>query len=407
MKSTIKKNNAELTLPADISVPEILVISDGGVPTGFARVSESIIWNLLEKYRFHQLATNYKGDPNRLDWDLYPASSGGDRLGIHRIPELYRKLQPSLCFLIGDPWVVNKQLTMIFEVDPNANVVVYCPVDAGPVDPNWFRHIDKVKSFVTYTNFGKEEIISALGKHHKNIGIIPHGVNKKDFYPIKNTSYEAKVQLGIIEDGDPEPYVVLNANRNQPRKRIDLTIRGFAKFHKKYPQNTKLFLHMECSDCGWDYVRLCKRLGIEKSLVLSAAPTEIHPNVSNETLNLIYNACDVGINTSGGEGWGLVSLEHASTGKAQIVCNHSACKEIWDGVGELLEIREVVTQPGTGHDLKFTSESDISFSLEKLYVNLEQREKTAQACLNLSNNPKYSWKIIADEWERIFNSAIG
>ena len=32
-----------------------------------------------------------------------------------------------------------------------------------------------------------------------------------------------------------------------------------------------------------------------------------------------------------GEGWGLVSFEHASTGAAQIVPDHTACAALWDG----------------------------------------------------------------------------
>jgi len=32
-------------------------------------------------------------------------------------------------------------------------------------------------------------------------------------------------------------------------------------------------------------------------------------------LNIVYNACDIGINTSVREGWGLVSFEHGGYGR--------------------------------------------------------------------------------------------
>jgi D-inositol-3-phosphate glycosyltransferase len=41
--------------------------------------------------------------------------------------------------------------------------------------------------------------------------------------------------------------------------------------------------------------------------------------VDDRQLNLLRNACDVGINTSMGEGWGLAGFEHGATGAAQIV----------------------------------------------------------------------------------------
>ncbi len=36
-------------------------------------------------------------------------------------------------------------------------------------------------------------------------------------------------------------------------------------------------------------------------------------------INDIYNMCDIGVNTSEGEGYGLCQLEHLQTGAPQIV----------------------------------------------------------------------------------------
>ena len=56
---------------------------------------------------------------------------------------------------------------------------------------------------------------------------------------------------------------------------------------------------------------------------------------SNDDLNRLYGACDVGVNTSCGEGWGLVSFEHALTGAAQVVPRNSVCEELWEGGGRV------------------------------------------------------------------------
>ena len=50
-----------------------------------------------------------------------------------------------------------------------------------------------------------------------------------------------------------------------------------------------------------------------------------HPSLAPDELNVLYNACDVGLNTSEGEGFGLIALEHAAAGAAQVVPRHSAC----------------------------------------------------------------------------------
>jgi D-inositol-3-phosphate glycosyltransferase len=51
---------------------------------------------------------------------------------------------------------------------------------------------------------------------------------------------------------------VLNANRNQPRKRIDITLRGFALFAVDKPETVQLYLHMGSEDMGWNALQLAR-----------------------------------------------------------------------------------------------------------------------------------------------------
>ena len=47
-----------------------------------------------------------------------------------------------------------------------------------------------------------------------------------------------------------DSFIVFNGNRNQPRKRIDITMKGFARFANGKPNNVKLYLHMGVEDAG-------------------------------------------------------------------------------------------------------------------------------------------------------------
>ena len=60
-------------------------------------------------------------------------------------------------------------------------------------------------------------------------------------------------------------------------------------------------------------------------------------NVPIEKLNQIYNACDLGINTSMGEGWGLTAHEMAAAGKPQLGPAHSATLELFDGISPAIK----------------------------------------------------------------------
>jgi len=107
--------------------------------------------------------------------------------------------------------------------------------------------------------------------------------------------------------------MVLNANRNQPRKRFDLTIQGFALFARGKPDKS-VFLYCHCGlvDIGFNILELCVRYGIDDRLITSNSSKPLQ-SVPQDQLNLIYNACDVGLNTSIGEGWSLTNHEHAAT----------------------------------------------------------------------------------------------
>ena len=128
---------------------------------------------------------------------------------------------------------------------------------------------------------------------------------------------------------------MLNASRFDQRKRIDLTVEGFARFAAGKPANVRLCLHHAIlGDAETDQITaLIARFGLQARVHLNPLAGGV---VGDRDLNLLYNACDAGINTSMGEGWGLVSVEHGAAGAAQIVPDHSACAELWNGRAEMI-----------------------------------------------------------------------
>ena len=72
---------------------------------------------------------------------------------------------------------------------------------------------------------------------------------------------------------------------------------------------------MATEDMGWNVAILAKRYGIFDRLIMTRADNVRH-QFSDDQLNLLYNACDAEITTTG-EGWGMVSFEHAATRAAR------------------------------------------------------------------------------------------
>lgn len=397
-----------------------MVIGDAIASTGFARVLHSLLERLCDRYEFHHVGVNYYGDPHDLGWKIYPAGAEGDHLGTNRIHGLLDLIGPDLVFCLNDLWVLTNYMDRLREVESRPRVLMYSPVDAGPVAAKWIKRLEGIDQLVAYTEFGKGELEKAVELLREDdpdfefppVAVVPHGVDTHRFYPIDPSGdgfpvnrTAARLRLLPEKSAFVDGFVVLNANRNQPRKRIDVTLKGFALFARDKPENVFLYLHMGVEDVGWDVKTLARRYGIEDRLILTS---ESHstPGVSDEILNQIYNCCDVGLNTSLGEGWGLVSLEHAATGAAQVVPNHSACEEIWTDSAILLEPSATLVAEGILTEGRLVSPEEVAAALEKLYSEPALLKRMSHAAFDAATRSDYQWPQIAEKWNLIFQEVL-
>lgn len=384
---------------------KVLIIGDLVTPTGFARVLHSIIKNIESEYDITGVGVNYRGDPHNLNIPVYPASLGGTIYGERRVTDILNQAKFDIVFILNDSWVIDKYLKAFKkEVTKELpKIVVYFPVDSADHDPEWYNNFDIVSQAVTYTEFGKQVIKKAAP--NVNVEIIPHGIDNSVFFKKYKTKGEAKLNIfgdAIKKFGDPETsFIVLNANRNQPRKKLDVTMNGFALFARRKPENVKLYMHCGIVDSHMNVGKMMARLGIDNRLIVSSDKRGVQV-LPESRLNDIYNACDVGINTSLGEGWGLTNVEHAVTDSAQIVPDHSACKELFYDCGVLLPTLTNITFDNSMTVGRLTTPEAVAEKLEYLYSNRKVRDAIARAGMEKFTDPKYSWEEISKQWTALF-----
>jgi glycosyltransferase involved in cell wall biosynthesis len=195
-----------------------------------------------------------------------------------------------------------------------------------------------------------------------------------------------------------ESFVVLNASRPDKRKRVDLTVRGFARFAAGKPANVRLCLHHpvmgEAAERELEPV--IRECGLGERLSVNPLGGQI---VGDDELNLLYNACDVGINTAMGEGWGLVSFEHGAAGAAQIVPDHTACTELWRGRAELIPPARSYVPEFSPLEMGEVSPQDVARALEVLYRNPARRQELSRAAIAAAQTPAYSWDAVARQFD--------
>ena len=377
---------------------KILFAGDVGVETGFGRVAQHIIPALAKEHEVSALCVNRHGDPNEMQQHcrMYPAMAhGSDPFGAHRIGELVQVIKPDLVFIINDIWVAISLIEAIqpFKGSIGFKTFVYTPIDSYGLFSELLPAIENWDKLATYTEFAKKEI--ELIGYKKPIDVIGHGTDFSKFFPLDQR--ECREGLGVPQD----TFIVFNGNRNQPRKRIDLTIKGFIKFAKDKP-DARLWLNMGAKDMGWDLAPLFRRVARDEGydptskLILTSPSFSTHNCLSVEQLNKVYNAVDIGVNTCIGEGWGLVNTEHAATGVAQLVPDHTSLKEIFGGIPRIA-CHGSETDRNYGLERPLPEPESMAELLTGYYENRDALKDAGTWCYERVHEQPYTWPYVQQQ----------
>jgi glycosyltransferase involved in cell wall biosynthesis len=374
---------------------KILYAGDAFVETGFGRVAENLLPALAEEYEVVVMSTNYHGDPHpeAKKYKVYPALlHGSDPFGSHRIAEIIQREKPDLIWVTNDIWIAINLWDQAKPLQEQFGFkwFVYTPIDSYGLFPSLAAPMMEWDGLATYTEFGAKEL--RLAGYDKHINVVGHGTDFTKFFPMNKT--ECRKELGVPED----VFIVFNGNRNQPRKRIDLTIKGFVEFAQDKP-DTRLWLHMGAKDMGWPIIELFQRVARDfgydaaGKLILTSPSFSTDNCLPIEQLNKVYNAVDIGVNTCIGEGWGLVNTEHAATGVAQLVPDHTSLKEIFYDVPRIpIESWEV--DRNYGLDRGQPSPSAMARILTEYYNNRDLLKTDSAWCWERMHQEQFTWPYV-------------
>ena len=385
----------------------ILYCGDAGVQTGFGRVAEYLIPALTKEHEVHVLAVNYHGDPNEMQKHcfMYPAMvHGNDPFGSHRIGELIQSIQPDLVWVTNDLWVAANLWEAVKPLREKLGFkfFVYTPIDSYGIFPEMAASANEWDGLATYTEFGKIEL-EKMG-YEKPIYVIPHGTDFSKFFSIDKS--QCRKDIGVPED----IFIVFNGNRNQPRKRIDLTIKAFIKFAKGKP-DARLWLNMGARDMGWEIIPLFNRVARDEGydaqgkLILTSPHFSTNNCLPIEKLNQVYNSVDVGINTCIGEGWGLVNTEHAATGVAQVVPDHTSLKEIFYDIPRI-KCNASETDRNYGLERMLPDPDHLAEILDVYYSNRMALSVAGDWCYKRVHEPQFTWPEINKNMLAIVSSVL-
>jgi glycosyltransferase involved in cell wall biosynthesis len=403
-----------------VKKPRILILGPAIKPTGYARVAEGMLSPIRDRFEFHQFAPNFRGPATFRYWPIYPNEIRGDPYGLAQLPALIARIDPQLLIIVFDIYLYYVHKTQLEQLCPRLPVILYCPIDGDDADPSFLKGLGGLARLVLFTRFAQTVIEAALRTLPERAtvpvtSIIPHGNDTAVFRPCVSTAAGepdivesrrvARAQLFPGRADLQDAFIVLNANQNNARKRIDLTLQGFACFAQDKPPDVKLYLHMDLYERGCELLPLARQLGIADRLLLTADGRGSCMS-SDQEMNLIYNSCDVGLNTSLGEGWGLVAFEHAATGAAQILPRNSVHEELWAGSADLVETAQTPRKRFDFVTYRAVAHEGVANALERLYRDRDLLRSRSLDAFRHAVSPGFSWGCAAQKWEQMFDDLL-
>lgn len=380
---------------------------------GYARIGNNITNYLASKenvevYYFGITAfTQDTGErpihPNIKLINVVEQSPSKNAYGDDLIVPAIQQIQPDIIFLYNDILVISRMLNQINTVPKTFQIYTYIDLVYNYENTEIIQFIDKYTDrFFVFSECWKKNL-SSIGVSEDKMFILKHGLDTSKVSKI-NQEIARKI-IGLPLDD----FIVLNINRNTHRKAIDITVGSFLRFLKRQncDPRIKLYLTSNKEPSSYDVLEIlrveCIQLNLNyQKIIFEHVLISAQSIMTDQLVNHLYNASDLGINTCYGEGFGLCNLEHASVGKPQVISGVGALRDIFDeGHCKLIEpcmkIYIPPTLDMTGGYMEICGTEDFVDALEEYYLNKEKRLEDGK--FYEEKIPReYNWNNILEEF---------
>jgi glycosyltransferase involved in cell wall biosynthesis len=384
--------------------------------TGYSKVAHNMLKQLatlaprVKTYHYgfqrHPARANLRKVPDGVI--AYDAAANEDPkeegFGFNKFKEYLDMVNPDVVMIYNDPLIIHKFLETIDYKKASSPFKLWVYVDqvyngiANVLMDKLRTEVDRVYAFT-------DSWAKALAQYgtFPDVKILEHAV---DPFVFKQLSDRERTSLRSTMNVPKDAVVFLNINRNSQRKRLDLTLGAFAELlSRRSDKPYYLILATGVnpqSGAYYDVQRIFQTEVLERGLPqqmlqrLLLVDTSGQNVLNDEAVNGLYNAADIGINTSDGEGFGLCQLEHMYTGAPQIVTDIGSYRSFLDE--SVAEFVKPVSHQWFAGGMPLGSTSmvflyqDVASAMEKMVDALPEKKKGA------ASYTFKTWSQVCDGW---------
>jgi glycosyltransferase involved in cell wall biosynthesis len=383
--------------------------------TGYSKVSHNLLKQLstlhpvvkVFHFGFQRSVTVAGGIRKTENVIQYDAGANEDPkqqgFGFNKLAEYVDTVSPDIVMIYNDPIVVNQFLESIKDVPKTFKLWIYLDLVFKGADQGLLRTIEsRADRIFCFTQKWKDYLMTRIPTTDKIIDVMEHGVDTQIYNRVSDTErIGIRKQLNVPADG----IVFLNMNRNSERKRLDLSIMAFARLVQKNPDLPLYIVFVTgmspTSGAFYNPIQIwLNEIEVLKldSLKYGGRVICVDTNrqlFDDKSINGIYNACDYGINTSNGEGFGLCQLEHLATGAPQVVIDVGDYQSFMTpAVSEIVPATEysyLAMSAGIGSIAQTAPVADIVAAMDRILSNTDKDE-----CIRVAGTRP--WYRICDQF---------
>lgn len=383
----------------------LLWIGDACVSSGFARATHKILETVSQSFDVHVLGLNYMGDPHPYPYPVYPGFTGGDALGYGRVKSLVQKIGPSVVIVQNDPWNFQEYIRRIGNV-PTIGIVA---IDGKNCQG---KLLNGLTLAIFWTKYGRDQ--ADLGGYTGPSVVIPLGVDQEMYHPFDAKEMRAGMNLPQVLGNrglPPDTFIVGVVGRNQPRKRLDLTLQYFSDWiHTCKIPDAALWLHVApTQEAGFDLGQLGEYYRISDRVFQPSINPTI--GITEESMARVYSVFDVLVNTCVGEGWGLPIQEAMACGVPCIVPDWAALGEWPEDAVFKVPCTATAVAPGINTVGGVADRQTFMQALDAFYGSKDVRRVYSQRGLSLVSRPEFRWASVGQAFteaiERTLYQPVG
>jgi len=317
---------------------KILLLSDDlRMSSGVGTMSREIVLGTIDKYDWIQIGGAIQHPDKGKIFDIsddtaketgvedaylkiYPVDGYGSPEVLRDVMEIEK---PDAILHYTDPRFWGWLYQMEHELRQHIPIYYYNIWDDLPY-PRWnepfYESCDLIMNISKQTHNIVQNVCQNKPRTDWDSTYVPHGINEKYFYPVKNEKERLemnKMKSELFQGQDVEFCLFYN-NRNIRRKMTSDTIMAFKTFADKLPKEKRdkvaYVMHTQPVDNnGTDLPAVVKEMCPDLNIIFSTQ------KLSSKNLNYLYNIADVTINIASNEGFGLGTCESLMCGTPIIV----------------------------------------------------------------------------------------